>query len=130
MTAEEFIAAVAADVHEGGVRDVLAQLERPSGRRPPPATVALARWYAALPAEDRQRVEQVVRLGAHAAVFGLLAVLDGVRRIDPAGGRLELTYVAPDGARALLNPPDGPEELLHDRFQGHVWEAVFGAPPA
>ena len=129
MTAEEFIAAVAADVHEGSVRDVLAQLDRPSGRRPPPESVALARWYAALSAEDRARVAQVVRLGAHGAVFGLLAVLDGVRWLDPAGGGFELTHVAPDGARTLLNPTRG-QEMLHDLFQGQVWEAVFGPPAA
>jgi len=129
MTADEFIAAIAEDIHEGGVRDVLAQLQAPTGRRPPPESVALARWYAALSAEDRARVAQVVRLGAHGAVFGLLAVLDGVRRLDPADGRFELTHVAPDGARTLLNPPRG-QEMLHDLFQGRVWEAVFGPPPA
>ena len=76
---------------------------------------------------DSARVAQVVRLGAHGAVFGLLAVLDSVRRLGPAGGRFELTHVAPDGARTLLNPPRGPE-MLHDPFQGHVREAVFGPP--
>jgi hypothetical protein len=128
MTADEFIATVVAAVHTSGIRGELEQLAHPSGRRPPPAAVALAGWYTALPAADRDRVAQVVRRSVHAGIFGLLAVLDGVCRIDEADGRLELTYVAPDGTRTVLNPPTG--ESLHDRYQAVVYESVFGPSAA
>ena len=128
MTAEDFIAAVAAHVYGDGVRGELAQLERPAGRSPPAESVGLARWYAALGEEDRARVAQVVRRGVHAGVFELLAVLDGVLRVGPAGGRLELSYLAPDRARVLLNAPGA--EDLHDLFQSQVYESAFRPPAA
>lgn len=125
MTAEEFVAAVSEDVFRAGIRGVLGELQDPSGRRPSPTALALAEWYSQLSGSDRARVGQVVASAAHAALFGLLVVLDGARRIAPAGGRFELAYIGPEGTRVILNPPDAREDL-HDLFQTQVWDAVFG----
>lgn len=59
-------------------------------------------------------VMEVARDAAHGAVFGLLAVLDGVRAIEGLGpkGLLRLIYVSPDGEETVLNDEAGEE--LHD----------------
>lgn len=66
-------------------------------------------------------VESVCRDAASAATFQFLCVLDRVVAIEGPGekGKLVLYYVAPDGKRTLLSdPPDFPNEYLHDQFKG------------
>ena len=125
MTPEDFVRAIVDGVFMSATSDVLAQVESPSGRRPPRAALELAQWYDALPESDRTRLAALVRLGVHAGMFGMFAVFDGVRRVDEEGGEFELAYVAQDGTRSVLNPPSG-AEMLHDLFQGEVYDAVFG----
>src|SRR5689334_8302281 len=128
MTADDFVAALVRYVYAAGVADVLAQAAAPSGRRPPPRELAVAAWYGALTPDAQALVAHLVRQGAHATLFGVLAVLDGARQIDPARGHLELAYVARDGTRTVLNAPSS--EPLHDRFQAAVHDDVFGPPDA
>jgi hypothetical protein len=52
--------------------------EGPAGRGPHPRGIAFSLWFNQLTADDQQMVVECVRDAAHAAVFGLLCVLDGV----------------------------------------------------
>lgn len=113
MNAEEFIDAVYLVVYESAVKGTMKQLAHPSGRRPRPDLVELSAWFNELSEADKKRVGDVARLAADHAVFGVLAVLDGVRVIDD-GGRTELYIRTGDGT--LLNDP--PE--LHDLFRWKV----------
>jgi hypothetical protein len=125
MTTEAFISTIKSVVHDSAVDGIVQQLEHPAGRRPPQRVVELSVWFSALPAPDRDRVKEVVEMAVHAGVFGLLAVLDGVRAVEdvPNKGTLEVVYRG-GGERDLLTKPDG--ELLHDIYQGQVYEQVFG----
>jgi hypothetical protein len=75
-------------------------------------------WFTDLAGDDQRFVLEVARDAAHAAVFGLLCVLDGVRAIDdPPHEQLRLVSVTPDGTETILNP-EGSD--LHDRLNALV----------
>jgi hypothetical protein len=118
MDTEEFIRRLRSVVGQKTAEEVVAVYERPPGRSPSPRVVALSNWYAALKPHEREMVQHVAEDAAHAAVFGTLCVLDGVRRFDLANppGTLELWYVRGE-QRVRLNRSVG--EMLHD-----AWNAV------
>ncbi|MBF5041328.1 hypothetical protein FGE12_02945 [Aggregicoccus sp. 17bor-14] len=113
MTPEEFVEVVRQVVMQGAVRAAVSLLERPPGRRPAPKLVAASAWYNGLSEQDREQVRGVAAMASHAAVFGFLAVLDGVRVIEdgPDKGTLTLTLRKGD-QEWVLNPPNAP--MLHD----------------
>jgi hypothetical protein len=125
MDAETFVDIVKREVHDSGVRDVLETLGRPSGRKPQERLVELSEWFGALPPPDRERVRLVVELAVHSGVFGLLAVLDGVRAIESGAnkGSLDLTYSRGSERQVLTAPAN---DFLHDLYQALVYEQVFG----
>jgi hypothetical protein len=91
--------------------------------------VALSRWYHSLAPDDKAYLTQAMALGVHAAVFGFLAVIDGVRSVADRPGALKLELHAVDeGERSRLNPDSG--EMLHDLYQSEVFEEIFGATAA
>lgn len=116
MNAEEFVKAIRVDVMRSAVDDTIKNLLAPPGRQPAPEHVALSEWYVGLEERDRDMVRGVLAEASHAAVFGLLAVLDGVRRIDPAQppGDLELWYARLE-KRTKLNGD------LHDLLNSEPW---------
>jgi hypothetical protein len=126
MKSEAFIKSIKTLVHDSGVRSVVETLEHPAGRRPPQRLVELSDWFRSLSASDKARVEQVIQLGVHSGVFGLLAVLDSVRSIEDGHdkGSLELSYLR-GGERDILTEPS--QEMLHDIYQSHIYEQVFGS---
>ena len=129
MSPEQFIAALKESVHDSAITGTMTTLDSPSGRQPPPRLVALSRWYHSLAADDKAYLEQALALGVHAAVFGFLSVLDGVRSVSERSGKLKLELHAVDaGKRARLNPDSG--EMLHDLYQSEVFTEVFGETAA
>jgi hypothetical protein len=120
MTNEEFISRIRKAVYEPAVKGSLTILEHPPGRRPSRALVELSQWFNRLSPEDKEGVRGTIQLAARAAVFGMLAVLDGVTAIREAGeeaGTLELRHSA-GGQWVVLNDPGA--EPLHDLFAGEV----------
>jgi hypothetical protein len=65
---------------------------------------------------DRQQVERVIEMTAHAALFNLLCVLDGARAIEdgPVKGTLELSY-RHGKTNIILNSDDG--DILYDLIE-------------
>jgi len=116
MNSHEFVNLIRSIVRDGAVEDTLKLLERPPGRRPPEGLVKLSHWYHALPLDQREWVKQAISEAVDAAVFGFLAVLDGVRQIEAPEerGELKLIYER-DGNSDLLN--DFNKEFLHDIFK-------------
>jgi hypothetical protein len=113
MTAEEFVRALHVVVRED---DVIRTLEKPPGRRPARALVARSEWYRSLTESDRARVADVAAEATRAALFHVLAIIDGVSAIENTAekGELVLSF-RKDGTEVRLNPPEG--EMLHDIFQ-------------
>src|SRR5262249_36007684 len=116
MNAEEFVKAIRSDVMRSAVDGTIKNLLTPPGRRPDPALVVLSEWYLGLKELDRDMVRGVLGEASHAAVFGLFAVLDGVRRVDTAQppGDLELWYARRE-RRTKLNGD------LHDLLNSEPW---------
>ena len=133
VTPEAFAAALRRAVFDAAVHDVLTTLDQGApGRGPHPRADAMTGWYGELSEDDRTMVTEVVREAAHAAVFGTLCVLDGVRTVDdPPHATLVLTAVSDDGAVSTLSSQDAECEL-HDLFNGEVhpptepWPGVSG----
>ena len=113
MNARDFVNGVRAVVLDGAVRAIRQTLEKPPGRRPKREWVEISDWYNSLSASDRAMVLRVVTSAAHAAVFNLFALLDGVTTIedDPVKGNFILLFrgAATD---TILNDPRG--VMLHD----------------
>ena len=113
MNQEQFVEALRSEVLEASVAGVLGQLRQPAGRRPSEELRRLSAWFNALSDSDKVAVEDVARLVSHAAVFGLLCVLDGVRAIEdePDQGSFLVVYRRGE-SEVPLNGPG--QDLLHD----------------
>ena len=92
MTPQTFIQSIRSVVLDESQKGVLSLLKQPPGRKPKAELVMLSRWFLNLPADQQKMVIEVIKLTSHQAVFGLLAVIDGVRRFEAANtdGKLEL----------------------------------------
>ena len=123
MTPETFISSIKRDVHDSSVRGVIETLKHPTGRKPPQRVVELSQWFQSLSSSDRVRVEQLVQLAIHSGIFGLLAVLDGVRTIEKDAS-LELSYHGNGKQHSLTGSS---QEFLHDIYQSRVYAQVFGS---
>jgi hypothetical protein len=122
MNKRELVAVLRQVVFDAAVDGTFASLNNPPGRQPPPTFLSAADWYGHLSPEDRQFVRFVARHAAHSVLFGMLAVLDGVRVVDqPPHGELVLTYRFADGQETRLNGHDGDE--LHDLLNALVHPA-------
>jgi hypothetical protein len=124
MSPESFVEALVSTVHRSSMRGVAEELaEGPAGRRLDTRSKELTNWYAGLSPEDRRNVLAVIARSVHAAVFGFLCVVDGVRAIED-GGATELEVFAKTGAdRVLLNSRDA--IMLHEEYQALVLAEVL-----
>jgi hypothetical protein len=113
MNSEQFVSVIKGVVIDSTTKSTLSILANPPGRRPNPELLKKSDWYKTLSDQDKKMVESVIAGAVHQAVFGMFAVIDGVRVIDegPTKADLELFYVK-DGERVRLNSPG--EEPLHD----------------
>lgn len=116
MDAKQFVDIIRTTVMNSAVDEIVATLLQPPGRRPDQDIVDLSKWYLSMDARDREMLERAFAEVSHAAVFGLLAILDGVRRVDneQPPGILELWYVGHEG-RVKLNGD------LHDVLNSESW---------
>jgi hypothetical protein len=120
MTPEEFVRRIEISVYQSTVDGVQQILEQPPGRRPSPGLVALSQGFNQLSTDDKECVREIIGLAVRDALFGMFAVLDGVRSIREDGeslGELELRYVV-DGRSFRINDTKG--EFLHDLFAMRV----------
>jgi hypothetical protein len=113
MNSHDFVEALKLYVRDAAIEDTIANLKSPPGRRVSPEERARSDWYNCLSDTQAAHVNGVVASAVHEALFGLLAVLDGVRTIDDGTGRFELAYVA--NQRVPLNDPQaiGLHDLLN-----------------
>jgi hypothetical protein len=114
MTAEEFIAALRVVVRDAAVKDSLATIEHPPGRKPSMELQKASAWYRSLDKDQQAILASVIGEAVDSAIFGFLCVLDGVRAVENGErkGRFELHYI---GERAIwLNAEDKP--MLHDLY--------------
>jgi hypothetical protein len=119
MTQEEFIAVVRRGAYEGAAGD---SALKPAGCKPHQVLVTLWDWYTALPERDQALVRHAMRISAYGALFGVFAMIDGVRQVDdPPHGELKLTYVAPDGTEHPLSGMGSDLDELHSLWTTEVF---------
>ncbi len=115
MTPEEFARRIREFVYPGIVEDTLSLLGKPPGRKPSPLRVELSTWFVNLSDADKTQVKRVIQFSVHAALFEILAILDGASFLEGLGskGRFELQFIK-EGRSVLINDPEA--EFLHDLF--------------
>lgn len=103
MNSEQFVAAIRTHVELSAVDETIGLLVHPPGRKPGRELVDLSLWYRSLAPADREMVSRAMSEAVHAAVFGMCAVLDGVRPItpEPLSGQFELLYQDETGRTQL-----------------------------
>jgi hypothetical protein len=120
MTGEEFIKRIRVAVYEPSIDGTITLLKEPPGRRPSPQLSAESKWFNGLTASDKEHLRAAIELAARGAIFGMLAVLDGVTPIRESGeeaGSFELRYTT-STTSDLLNDPA--REFLHDLFVAEI----------
>lgn len=115
MTPNEFVERIAEVVFSSTVKGCLTSLHSPPGRRPSPQLLELSQWFNKQSDADKNMVRDVIKLASRQSIFGMFAVLDGVRQVEDSENRgtLELRYLKNDFT-ILLNDPSA--EQLHDIF--------------
>ncbi len=96
---------------------VIAQLQSPSGRRPPQEKLERSAWYSSLTVDDKRHLKAMVEEAAIASLFGVLCVLDGARSIEdgPDRGHLVLSYCKDLQVTTLASSAtDMPVDFLHE----------------
>jgi len=124
MNQQIFIEAIVSEVHKDSVDGVVSDLANgPPGRGPSKRSQELHEWYSKLEGEEKEYIQQVIEHAVHSSIFGLLAVLDGVRGIEDGvkEGSFELKYKNNDGEFVLSDESD-----LHDEYQYQIYKQVFG----
>ncbi|WP_155859520.1 hypothetical protein [Cellulomonas sp. KRMCY2] len=111
MDPHSFVDGVHIAVYRTAIDGVIKLLRTPPGRSPRPDLVALSTWFNGLDERSAEQVKEVIRLAVDQSVFGLLAVLDGVRAVDN-----EVTDLILLGDGTPLNA----EGDLHDQFRSLV----------
>lgn len=115
MDSKDFVEAVKIAVRDTAVNSVIKTVENPPGRRPSEEVKSLSQWYLNLDDVGKDMARQLVAHSVDSAVFGFLAVIDGVRAIESGEdkGQLELYYLK--GTPVRLNEPR--EMSLHQLYK-------------
>ena len=94
MNGSDFVNAIRISVVDNSIKSVLTNLASPPGRTSAKQLVDLSQWYNSLNESDRGIILKLVEASVETAVFGFLAVLDGVRVIETGEnkGELQLYY--------------------------------------
>lgn len=115
MDSYEFVKSIKEVVEEAAIEDTIGSLNNPPGRKPAPALVENSKWYKSLDEADKVRVKSIISDSVSSAVFGMFAVLDGVRSVSSAGERNNLALVHHSNQKqTLLNDPG--KALLHEIY--------------
>lgn len=113
MNKTDFISNVKSFVRDTAVEDTFENAIDPPGRKTTDIEKAIANWLTNLSPEEIDYVQHLIRAAADEAIFGLLCVIDGVRKFSEDDGNFLLQFKT-DTANFLLNDPK--DEYLHDIY--------------
>ncbi|WP_066074919.1 hypothetical protein [Neobacillus soli] len=115
MDSEYFIEAIVSCVRDTAVDDTLSEMEEPSGRKPRKKDLELSEWYNKQSVSDKEMIKKALYEAVDASLFGIFAVIDGVRPIEGAGNKgVFKLYFDKDGEKKLLN--EDSKQYLHDIY--------------
>ena len=111
MNQNTFVDSLKSVVLDGLSSELAQSWQDPPGRFRSEERLRRFEWLTKMSASDRELLEAFGSDVARAAIFGVLAVLDGARKIEDAStGHLELRHVQEGGARLLAS--SDPEMLV------------------
>ena len=115
MNSEYFIESIVKYVRDSAVEDTVSNMKEPPGRKPRHKGHELSEWYTNQSARDKEMIEKALYEAVDESLFGLFAVIDGVRTIENSTnkGTFKLHFEK-DGESTLLN--DENNEFLHDTY--------------
>lgn len=113
MTKEKFICLLRESVMPAATTGVITTVENPPGRNPSASLLALSKWFRALSYTDKTNIARLVENAANECLFGVCAVLDGVRVVDKDTNCFEICRIKHEGAK---EPLDGDMDY-HDLCQ-------------
>lgn len=116
MNTQEFVDAIRLAVVDTTASGVSTVMRHPPGAAPDGELVEMSRWYNGLSDDDVAMVERAMGIAVRHAVFGVFAVLDGARKVDPSwapGDHFELHHIH-GGRTEIIGGDEGPplHELL------------------
>jgi len=116
MDQTTFVDLLRAVVLDGLSNDLARNWQEPPGRLRSDERALRSQWVSQMSDTDRQLLETFGSEAARAALFGVLAVLDGARKIeDQSKGHLELRHVHAGETQLLASSgPDIPVPPLHE----------------
>lgn len=116
MKATEFVDLVDHLAGRSAIDDVLSQLHKPSGRKPPEHIMRLSKWFNELDEAGKSAVRDVIAKTAATTLFGVYCLLDGSRSIvhDHENERLDLIYRGQNGDVLIASTNGEGVDLLHE----------------
>ena len=119
MNAEQFIQLLVRYVRDTSISGTFSILTNPPGRKPREKHVRISNWLNQLPDEERMIVKQVVEESVDAALFNILCVFDGVKKIEESTGDSQFRLIHEIGQSSeCINDPN--DEYLHDIYKDVV----------
>ncbi len=114
MDKEAFVKAVEQGVRDSGVKGLVSTLADPPGRWPDQWEIERSAWYNQLSSDDKANIKTIIEDAIDTALFGVFAVLDGVRVIEPPEHRGHLVLLHCGEEVTHLNDPNKID--LHDLY--------------
>jgi hypothetical protein len=119
MDSEYFIKAIVSCVRESAVEDTLSVMKKPPGRKPRKKDVELSEWYNKQSLSDEEMIKNALYEAVDASLFGIFAVIDGVRTIEDSQNKgVFKLYFDKDGEKKLINEENN--EYLHDIYNSII----------
>jgi hypothetical protein len=116
MDQTTFVDLLQAVVLDGLSSELVRYWQEPPGRLRSEERSRHSQWVSQMSDADREMLEAFGSQAARSALFGMLAVLDGVRKIEePFAGHLELRHVHAGETQLLASSaPEMPVLPLHE----------------
>ena len=104
MDQSAFVDLLQSVVLDGLATELAQTWQHPPGRLPSVERSRRSEWLARMSELDREYLEAFGTEVARSAVFGVLAVLDGHRKIEETStGHLELSHISEEGSELLAS---------------------------
>ncbi len=114
MDGKQFIDAVKICVRRPAIKGAIKNLADPPGRRITDFDRQHSQWFNGLSIEDKQNVEAAITKAVDDALFGFLAVIDGVRVVEDTVDKGEFTLLYRNDGETIINDPKA--QYLHDLY--------------
>jgi hypothetical protein len=115
LDSEYFVETIVSCVRDTAVEDTVSVMEEPPGRKPRKKDLELSEWYNKQSIRDKEMIKKALYEAVDSSLFGLFAVIDGVRTIEEAGHKGDFKlYFEKDAEKKLIN--ERSKEYLHDIY--------------